>query len=194
MNFYKLQVFFNKIIFSYADSWNALNFFKSPWPTLTKAKIMFSSLFSVHHTVFWLVDVWGLGGTDETETFYERSSWQRITNFWWHKLFLRLLSSSSLPLLLASSPASFSSVIRKKSLRARLRTSFLVGEPFRLVNEAISPNIFHQHQMEQSPKCCITNVIAIANVSNLDDLFSFLCENISTKHNTLYIYRSKYAF
>ena len=56
-DFFKLQVFCNKIIFSYADSWNALNFFKSPWPTLTKAQIMFFSLFSVHHTVFWLVDV-----------------------------------------------------------------------------------------------------------------------------------------
>ena len=85
-SFFKLQLFFNEIIISYADSRNALIFFKSPPPTLTKAKIMFFS-FLAHHKVLWLVDVWGHGGTDETETFYERSSWQRITNFWWHKLF-----------------------------------------------------------------------------------------------------------
>ena len=107
-DFSKLQVFCNKIIFSYADSWNALNFFKSPWPTLTKAKIMFSSLFSVHHKVLWLVDVWGHGGTDETETFYERSSWQRITNFWWHKLFTQAFVFIIIATLVASSPASFS--------------------------------------------------------------------------------------
>ena len=96
---------------------------------------------------------------------------------------LGLLSSSSLPLLLASSPASFSYVIRVKSLRARLRTSFLVGEPFRLVNEAISPNIFHQHLMAQSPKCCITNVFAMANVSNIADLFLFLVKTF--QQNTI---------
>ena len=190
--FFKLQLFFNEIIISYADS---PHFFLQ----ITSTNIdqgqnhVFLLIFSSSQSSLTC----GCLGT-------RRNGWDR--DVLWEELLAenyklwvaQAFSQASVFIIIASLTGIITRIIylshQGEISEGTTSDFFPRGRTISIGEWAISPNIFHQHQMEQSPKCCITTVFAIANVLNLDDLFFLSWWKHFIKTNITHINRSKHTF
>ena len=108
---------------------------------------------------------------------------------------LRLLSSSSLPLLLASSPASFSLISHQGKIFEGTTSDFFPRGRTISIGEWSNLSKY----ISSAPNGTITKVLHHKCFCNGKCFkpswsFSFLGENISTKHNIMHINRSKHDF